>query len=93
VVSGKVETTYFGIWSAEKMRQASILLSALGVRYEVREEEADRKTLEAWCAWDASAERPTIASHLWIWTADLPRLGTKIVEAFPERRFDARNSN
>jgi hypothetical protein len=75
------------------MRQARDLLSALGVRYEVQEEETDQKRLEAWCAWDASAERPTIAFNLWIWTADLPRVGTKIVEAFPERKFDIKNSD
>jgi hypothetical protein len=84
-----IETTYFGLWSAKKIRQVSELLRALSVRHEAQEEKADQNILEAWCAWDATAENPHIGFGLWIWTADLLKVGLKIVEAFPERKFGA----
>jgi len=66
----------------------------LGVRYEVDEEDnVDQARLEDWCAWDPEAENPHLAFDLWIFSADLPRLGTKLVEVFPERKFEAENSN
>jgi hypothetical protein len=83
----RIETTYFGLWSAKKILKAMELLRALGVRHEVQEEKADQHILEARCAWDAAAENPYIGFNLWIWTADLPKVGLKIVEAFPERKF------
>jgi hypothetical protein len=84
-----IETTYFGLWSAEKTQRVSELLRILGVRFEVQEEKADQHILESWCAWDATAEDPHIGFNLWIWTADLPKVELKIVEAFPERKFGA----
>jgi len=83
------QTTYFGLWSAEKIREVSELLRTLGARFEVNEERVDQRILEDWCAWDATAENPYIGFNLWIVTVDLPKVGSKIVEAFPERKFGA----
>jgi hypothetical protein len=80
-------TTYFGVWSAAKLRRVIDLLAALGVRYEVQEEELDQEILERWCAWDAKAEKSNVGFNLWIWRDDLPKVGTKIVDEFPERKF------
>ena len=81
--------TYFGLWSAKKAREASDLLSALGVRFEIQEDRAEQQILEEWHAWDSTAADPNSAFDLWIWTADLPKVGLKIVERFPERKFGA----
>jgi hypothetical protein len=82
-------TTYFGLWSAKKIQQASALLTTWGVRYEIGQERADRHRLVEWCAWDSAADDPHVGFNLWIRTADLPKLGPKLVEAFPERKFGA----
>jgi hypothetical protein len=89
LVSPTAHITYFGLWSAKKLKRALELLSALEVRFEVDEEMADQERLEAWGAWDASDERPNIGFNLWIWAADLPKLGTGLVDEFPERKFGA----
>jgi hypothetical protein len=88
-MSSSDATTYFGLWSAKNIQQASALLTALGVRYEIGQERADQHRLEAWCAWDPAADDPYVGFNLWIWMADLPQLGPKLVEAFPERKFGA----
>lgn len=81
--------TYFGLWSATQIQQALELLRSLRVKYELREEEVDRSRLEEWCAWDAEADHPNMAFHLFVSNVDLPKLGTKLVERFPERKFSA----
>jgi hypothetical protein len=53
----------------------------------VQEEELDQEILERWCAWDAKAEKSNVGFNLWIWRDDLPKVGTKIVDEFPERKF------
>ncbi len=83
------QTTFFGVWSRSRLCEAKELLNSLGIRFEVIEEGLDRKTLKRWCAWDPAANQPHIGFNLYIWTADLPTLGTKLVEAFPERKFDS----
>jgi hypothetical protein len=55
----------------------------------VTEEIVEQKVLEDWCAWDATAENPYTGFDLWICFADLQKLGTKLVEKFPERKFGA----
>lgn len=84
------ETTYFGLWSKQKLTYATALLDTLGARYEVLPEGGiERDRLEDWCAWDLTADDPHLGFHLNIWTADLPKVGLRIVEAFPERKFGA----
>jgi hypothetical protein len=86
---GEPHTTYFGLWSAKKIQEASNLLSALDVRFEVQEETTKQEVLEDWHAWDPTAANPYVAFNLWILTVDLPKVGLKIVERFPERKFGA----
>ena len=80
-------TTYFGLWSAKNIERVCALLAELGVCYDVIQERADQHRLEQWFAWDPTADDPNIGFHLDILTADLPKVGTKLVEAFPERTF------
>lgn len=82
-------TTYFGLWSSAKLKAVSDLLRQLGVSFEVQEERNSQEILEEWCAWDPTAEDPYIGFKLWILTSDLGKVGKKIVEAFPERKFGA----
>jgi hypothetical protein len=85
----EAKTTYFGLWPAAKLVRARELLSAAGIRYEIPEYVTDQAHLEAWSAWDPDATNPHLGFDLWIWTEDVSRLGTKLVDAFPERRFGA----
>ncbi len=89
MVSPTAHISYFGLWSAKKLKRALELLTELEVRFEVDEQTADRVQLENWSAWDPNAERPHIGFNLWIWTADLPKLGTKLIAEFPEIKFGA----
>lgn len=84
-----VPTTYFGLWSAKDIQRVSALLSQLEVRFEINEYEASQEMLEDWCAWDDSAASPNTGFDLWIFTDDLDKVGYKIVEMFPERKFNA----
>ena len=84
-----MNTTYFGMWSGKKICEVAGLLSQFGARYEVTEDIAEQNVLEESCAWDAIAENPFVGFDLWICTDDLPKLGTKLADAFPERNFDA----
>ena len=84
------QTTYLGLWSKRKVDQATVLLDSLGVRYEVLPEEGlDQARLENWCAWDPTNQNPHTGFHLDIWSEDLSKVGDKIVEMFPERKFGA----
>lgn len=85
----KNPTTYFGLWSATKVKAVSELLRHLGVSFEVDKERVDQERLEQWCAWDPTADEPHLGFNLWIRTSDLEKVGTKIVDAFPERKFGA----
>jgi hypothetical protein len=81
--------TYFGLWSAEGIRQVSNLLRTLGVTFEVNEYETTEDILREWCAWDAGAANPYVGFDLWVRRADVPVVGTHIVDVFPERKFGA----
>ncbi len=85
--------TYFGVWPQAKLKRAVEILSAAGIRYEIQEEELDQGTLENWYAWDPNAENPNLGFNLWILHEDVPKLGTIILDEFPERKFGAENSN
>jgi hypothetical protein len=86
-VSRSDPTTYFGLWSAKNIDRVCALLAELRVRYEVVQGRTDQHRLEQWFAWDPTADDPHLGFHLDILTADLPKVGTKLVEAFPERTF------
>lgn len=83
------ETTYFGLWSGAQRARVAQLLSSLGVRFEFQEVEESEKRLRAWCAWDETSARTLTGYELSIYKADLDKLGTKLVELFPERKFGA----
>jgi hypothetical protein len=84
-----MQTTYFGLWSATKIKQVTDLLRDLDVKFEVTENPTTQEMLREWCAWDPTAANPTVGFDLWISHVDIPKVGTKIVEAFPERKFGA----
>jgi hypothetical protein len=81
-------TTYFGVWSADKLAQVSDLLRSLGVRFYNTEDRYEQNVLQEWCAWDPSAADPYLGYDLWIHSDDLEKVGYKIVDKFPERKFE-----
>ena len=82
-------STYFGVYSAAQAARVSNLLEKLGVRYEFICEEQDEEQLRACTAWDPIATKPNEGHELFIHSDDLDKVGTKIVEMYPERRFGA----
>jgi hypothetical protein len=87
-VTAEPQTTYFGLWSKQKIDQATALLDTLGVRYEVLPQpDIEQERLENWCAWDPASDDPHTGYHLDIWSEDMPKAGYKIIETFPERKF------
>jgi hypothetical protein len=83
------ETTYFGLWSARDINRVSSLLEELHVRFEINtEQNLPKDRLEAWLAWDEGSHDPHMGFHLWIQDEDVPRVGTKIVDLFPLRKFE-----
>lgn len=81
--------TYFGLWSATDVERAADLLIRLGARFEIVEYEATEEVLRDWCAWDVTSSTPHKGYDLWIWSDDLQKVGTAIVDTFPERKFGA----
>lgn len=82
--------TNFGLFSKVKMEQVSVLLDSLDVRYYFDEETATEARLREWEAWDESAAEPHKAYNLWTHFDDYEKVGTHIVEMFPERKFGAK---
>jgi hypothetical protein len=82
-------STYFGVWSAAQSARVSELLDGLGVRYEFLIEEQSEERLREWIAWDSTASKPTDGYDLFIHSDDLEKVGTQIVELYPERKFGA----
>lgn len=82
-----MQVTYFGLWSARKLKQATDLLRSLDVQFEVNDYPTTPEILKEWCAWDPTAANPTLGFDLWVSSADVHKVGTKIVEVFPERKF------
>jgi hypothetical protein len=82
-------STYFGGWSAAKAARVSELLDSLGVRYEFVIEVQSEERLRAWIAWDLTAANPHEGHELWIHDDDIDKVGTRIVEMYPERKFGA----
>jgi len=82
-------STYFGVYSAAQAARLSDVLESLGVRYEFVPEEQDEERLRAWTAWDPTAAKPHEGHELFIHSDDLDKVGTRIVEMYPERKFGA----
>jgi hypothetical protein len=80
---------YFGVYSALQAERVSELLQGLGVRYEFIRQEQDEERLKAWAAWNPTASNPREGHELFIHSDDLDKVGTKIVEMYPERKFGA----
>jgi hypothetical protein len=79
-------STYFGVYSASQAACVSELLDSLGVRYEFVREEQDEEWLKAWIAWDSTASNPHEGHELFIHSDDLDKVGTRIIEMYPERK-------
>ena len=80
-------STYFGAYSASQAGRVSRLLNNLSVRYEFIRQEQNEERLKAWAAWDPSAAKPHEGHELFIHSDDLDKVGTKIVEMYPEKKF------
>jgi len=81
-------STYFGVYSASQAARVAELLESLGVRFDFVRKEQDEELLRAWTAWDPTAINPREGNELFIHSNDLDKVGTRIVEMFPERKFD-----
>ena len=82
-------STHFGVYSAAQAARLSDLLQSLDVRYEFVIEEQSEERLRDWTAWDPTAAKPHDGHELFIHSGDLDKVGTKIVEMYPERKFGA----
>ena len=82
-------STYFGLYSANQRAKASDLLTRLGVRFEFIQVEETEERLRSWTAWDGSSATTRTGYELFIRSADMDRLGTQLVDLFPERKFHA----
>jgi hypothetical protein len=80
-------STYFGVWSTAQAARVSELLEGLGVRYEFVTGVQSEARLREWTAWDPAAANPHEGHELWIHTDDLDKVGTRVVEMYPERKF------
>ena len=80
--------TYFGLWGERDVKKASTLLTSLGVRFEIFDQHETEKRLKDWCAWDPTSTNPNTGFNLYIHDEDLDKVGYKIVEMFPERKFE-----
>lgn len=77
--------TYFGVYSATQMARVSELLNGLGVRYDVWAVEETEERLKAWSAWDADAPDPHQAHALFVYSGDVGKVGTHLIEMYPEK--------
>lgn len=80
--------TYFGLWPKRDIERVQALLVSLDVRSQVNEVRESQERLMAWHAWDATSDDPHLGYDLRIHREDLDVVGTKIVEMFPERKFE-----
>ena len=82
-------STYFGVWSAAQAARVSKLLETLGVRYEFVVEAQSEERLRNWTAWDPTAANPLEGHELWIHDDDYDKVGTSIIDMYPERTYGA----
>ena len=83
------DATYFGLFSANQHAEVIRLLDGLRIRYTFEKVNETDERLRAWTAWDDSSSASLVGYDLFVNSADLDRLGTKLVELYPERRFEA----
>ena len=81
------QETYFGLWSDKDRQTVGKLLDSLGVDFYFTEYRTTEEILKDWCAWDSQSLTPYIGYDLWINSSDLEKVGSHIVEMFPERKF------
>jgi hypothetical protein len=86
---GHRQVTYFGIYSSAQKLRVAALLSSLGANFYFEPCRSTEEILREWTAWDPDAVNPTACHDLWIHSSDLGRVGTHIVDMFPERKFGA----
>src|SRR5262249_54868714 len=82
------DTTYFGLFSGAQRANVITLLEGLRVRYTFQEVRETEERLRAWTAWDDSSSAALVGYELFVNNADLDKLGTKLVELYPERKFE-----
>ncbi len=82
-------STYFGVWSKAQADTLSQLLSTLDVRFEFIIEAQSEERLRAWNAWDPTNSNPFQGYELFIHKDDLDKVGTHIVDLYPDRKFGA----
>jgi len=80
--------TYFGLWSGRDIQKVSVLLTSIEARFETFQRDETEERLKDWCAWDPAASNPNTGFDLYIHDEDLEKVGYKIVEMFPERKFE-----
>ena len=80
-------STYFGLYSGAQAVRVSELLESLAVRYEFIIKEQDEERLKAWMARDSAALKPYEGYELFIHSDDLDKVGSRIIEMCPERKF------
>jgi hypothetical protein len=80
-------STYFGLYSPNQRARATDLLARIGVRFEFVQVKETEDRLRSWTAWDESSASSQTGYELFIRSADLERLGTQLVDLFPERKF------
>jgi hypothetical protein len=83
------DETYFGLWSPAQKAMLGELLSSLAVDFNFIEVKETENNLREWFAWDGSSARMCVGFELFVSSADLEKVGTRIVEMFPERRYGA----
>jgi hypothetical protein len=82
-------STYFGSLSAKQRAEVAALLTSLAVRFEFLQVEETEERLRAWKAREESSASTNKGYEPFVAKADLDRLGSKLVELYPERKFDS----
>lgn len=82
-------STYFGLYSPKQRSQLVALLSSLGIRFEFVATRESEERFREWTAWDESSAASLEGYELFILSSYLDKLGTKLVDLFPERKFGA----
>jgi hypothetical protein len=83
--------TYFGLFSKDQIFRVEELLNLKGIEfYKVKTEETEER-LKAWSAWDVSSCDSREGHELFVHDKDIGKLGTALVDMFPERKFGDSN--
>jgi hypothetical protein len=87
--SDEAPATYFGLYSPKQRAQLVELLDSLRIQFEFVATRESEGRFREWAAWDESSAQALEGYELFVLTSDLEKLGTKLVEMFPERTFGA----